>query len=209
MFSSTPQPHRQPAPALSSPESSQVRRLEDNCGSERDSTSTVSSTGRTGLSRDTEQIQVDIDSLPEALVEQLAKQVVAVESFNVAKNDFQHRISMDPRLLEMVTANAMNGDDEIKFRHNESDTISFEVSDILIGDEDMDLVRLFCENSHSQHETNGKVDMQDVVPVVDAFDYDIQCLCLENLTQDVDLIFGDIMTCIGSMSQQRTYLGKP
>ena len=105
MFSSTPQPHRQPAPVVSSPENSPIKEVNASDNSEGGSNDTGTCTGRTGLSRDTEQIQVDVDRSPETLVEQLAKQVVTVDSFNQAEEDFQHRISLDPKLLEMVTVN--------------------------------------------------------------------------------------------------------
>ena len=87
---------------------------------------------KTNVSCETACLKIDADGHMETLVEALASEAVTVDSFSDAEICFKKRDSLRfSKNPDAEDINSIDWDQEVKFKANNSDTVSFEIEEIL------------------------------------------------------------------------------
>ena len=148
METSTPNHHRQLESGT--PESSPIRSYSQtdvqslgNSGSSYDS---IGGNEKTGLSWEKADIVLDEEKSPEPLLQQVAREVVTVESFAEAEVGFLTRSNINGE-LDSQYIQQLDWSEDVKFKANDGDTKSFELAELLQEGSDFDLEWLFVSSA--------------------------------------------------------------
>ena len=141
---------------------------------------------RTELSWDTENVVLDEDKEPEPLIDLLAKKAVMMESFSLAEKKYSERkVGAEVKTLLY----GVKWEENIKFKKNDSDEHSHEITDILGDDKDLGLSRIFTlETNALETDLNLRSKQVSVFQQEDVEDYVLNLLfeVEHDLTEDVE-----------------------
>ena len=117
--------------------------MDDYSSSGQDTSNEVDATGKTNVSNETSKLVVDNDKEPETLIQVLAQQAVTVDCFSEAKSNYTRRKLLTQKGTEEALLDDLDWGETVKFLKNDGDSMSFELEDLLLDQEDMGLKRLF------------------------------------------------------------------
>ena len=146
----------------------------------------VAGGSRTELSWDTENVVLEEDKEQEPLIDLLAKKAVMMESFSEAERNYSERkVGAEVKTL----LDGVEWEENVKFKKNDSDEHSHEITDILGDDKDLGLSRIFTSETNALETDLNLVPKQvEVLQLKDGEDYLLNLLfeAEHELTEDVE-----------------------